>query len=246
MKTYSRVFLGIILLLAAAALICLSFFPQINLFMDIPVWKIILCVLLVYLIVAQFVNKSAIRDKFLIFVKLACIFILLKPHIFEAAGIDVSKVNNWIVILAAVLIDLAIIMIFKKNYSGSSNNNRGDFGSGISSGSNGGSERYESKFSSRVYNLDATKSKHYVMSVFGNMDVYFKNTEIDVPGEEITLTVENKFGNTDITVPSTWNVVCNVQYTFGDVENKCTEPKFPGKTITINGYSKFGHVCVHR
>ena len=241
MKTYSRIFFGIILLLAAAALIVLAFFPHLALFFDIPVWKLILCVLLLYLIIAQFCRKSSVRNKFLIFVKLSCIFFLLKPTIFGYMGITSNVVSNWVILVAAILIDLAIILLFKKNRVNVTSDHASETNAGITGGNN-----FSSTFSNRVYYLDATKQKHFVSSTFGNMTVFFKNTDVDAPGTDISLFVENKFGQTDITVPSTWNVVSNIEYSFGEVVNSCTEPTFPGKTLNIAGNCRFGNVTIHR
>lgn len=222
---------GILLILAGVA-IALCTLGVIDLPMDISPWRVILgvCVLCV---LVEGLSRFEFSQTFL----MAGIEVIL----FEGQiGILIGKneenwINNWIVLLVAVLVGAGLDMIFsglKKRCK-------------VKRGKRFGVE--VNAFSENLKYIDASKmSKEYVRNNFGDFEVRFENSDEYHGGAE--LTVDNSFGDMTIYVPSDWEVEVNVDNSFGDVTVdgalKVQYADGSDRKFVIKGTNRFGDMDI--
>ena len=92
---------GILILLAAAGLLCYAFMPNLAVF-TVPLWKWFAAAALIYWMVRLifFSNKLSRRLSFVF--PLALLFLVFECEIGTLAGRGPNFVNNWVIVLAAV------------------------------------------------------------------------------------------------------------------------------------------------
>ena len=232
-KTFGRsnVFWGIALICAALLLIIDSVGSNLG-FFELPVFKIILCVLIGAWGVTE-VMKGKPQN---IFLPLAFIFAILQDDISVWVGHGGEKfVSTWIVIVAGLLLQIGFSALVPK----------GRIRAGAS-GANGGSvERgdgyYENDLGASTCYVDAAKLGYYkVENDLGKLDVYIENVEAYTGSG--TLEVDNNLGQTVIHVPAGWAVENRVTSSLGSVT--CSVPTTGSPMLTIIGSCDLGNVSI--
>jgi predicted membrane protein len=82
-------------------------------------------------------------------------------------------------------------------------------------------------------------------SIFGSIDLNFRQAQISTPERSATLEVNAVFGSIELRVPETWRVVAQATGVFGSVEDKTIAnkvPGFEGPTLFVTGFAVFGSV----
>lgn len=225
MRKSSKIFWGIILVVAACALILFATVPEFTIGISIPAWKILLCALIIFDIIKHIITEEKISDKLSIFIHLALLFIILEKHIAEFYSLPADFVNNWYIIGAAVLLTIAVSLIFggRRVHASKTNNNR---------------------LSSAVVYIDSTDpSNQEIRNTLGETNVFFQNTDIASVNDPINLHVTNKLGETNIHVPESWTVDMKMTVKLGEVScrpNTTTE----GKKLIITGTNELGETNI--
>jgi predicted membrane protein len=82
-------------------------------------------------------------------------------------------------------------------------------------------------------------------SIFGGIDLNFRQAQISSPERSAVLEVNAVFGSIELRVPETWRIVAQATGIFGTVEDKTVANKLPGfdgPTLFITGAAIFGSV----
>lgn len=234
MKNHNKVFWAIILILGAAGLILGVTFPDIAL-LQIPVWKWVLSALLLYWLIKNLVWGERLADHFDIFLPLALAFCLFGP---ELVGEKFGWNLAWKVVLAAVLLTIAVHLLFDRRRAVHVSSD-----SGFSSADEINGPQ-SNTFGSKVVYLDATKSDHSVYNKFGSMAVHFQNTDVAEGPQEISLHADNSFGQLIITVPEGWIVNKNISKFAGEVDIKDRSVVSGSRILNITGECNFGQTII--
>ena len=224
MKKTNKIIIGILLVVAAVLIVvdALGVLAPISGFMGpVSLFRIVLGVILLYYIIIRLI-KGRVAS---IFIPLALIFMLFEPNIAHMAGLeDPNIINNWIVLLSAVVLTVGFHLIFGTARSDSKhiNANFGQTTEYIDSG-----------------DFNETKK---VENNFGACNVYFSNAE-NYNGEG-TLNLENNFVVTTVNVPSTWKVDVDVENNLGSTTRTGTGSE-NGPKLTITGENNLGNVRIN-
>ena len=121
MKKSNTIIFGILILIAAVGLLFYAFMPSLAIF-TVPLWKWFLAAALLYWLIKKIFFGRLLANRISVFIPLALAFMLFEPEIGALAGKGPDFVNNWLIILAAFLLDAAVWIIFrprnKKFFSG--------------------------------------------------------------------------------------------------------------------------------
>ena len=251
MKRSTAILLGILILLAGIGVLFYAFMPGLAVF-TIPLWKWFLAAALVYWIVKKIVSSKSLGSRLSVFLPLGLMFILLEKEIGGFIGKGDDFVNNWFIILAAVLIDVALTFIFRSRiskvitysgprYSGSSSAGRS--GSGVGEISEDG-DMPEFKLGSHVYYVDAsTSGSAGAVNKLGELNVYYQNTDTEDLPETLVFTAVNQMGEMRIHIPRDWHVELNSDNSMGSVRCR-PDGKVTNRTILINVKNQMGEVII--
>ena len=220
-NTVKKGFWGILLLLTAAALIVYGagIGPEI---FGMPLYKFIFSIILAAWIIAKLIFSDTLRERFKLFFPLALLFMLLETEIAAWAKLpDENIINNWFVLLAAIVADSAFNFLIPDRTK----------------------KEHSNRFSNAVHYIDVSKTvKSNVYNRMGNTEVYYQNTELADPSVELELTLSNKMGNTSVYVPSDWVIVDKISNHMGNVEIR--EGAGEGITLVLRGENKMGNIEV--
>ncbi len=239
-NTVHKIFWGLLLLLSAAALIFYGIGGEAG-FFGIPLYKLLFGLILVSWIVSKIFFSDTLRQRFKIFFPLAFLFMIFESEIASLAGLpEENIINNWLVLLAALLANIAMTVIIpkksRKSYSKS--------GFRSESYGFGESESYDKKqFSDSVIYIDASRTtKSYVKNTCGETNVYYQNSDCAVENVVYTLTVENSMGETNVHVPADWVIKNEMTCFLGEVNTR-KNPQGEVKLI-IRGENKLGETNI--
>ncbi len=238
--TVHKIFWGLLLLISAAALIFYGIGGETGVF-GIPLHKLLLGLILVSWIIAKIFFSNTMPQRFKIFFPLAFLFMLFESEIANLAGLpEENIINNWLVLLAALLANTAMTVIVpKKRYKSHSK-------LGIKSESYGFGEPegYDKNyFSEKTVYIDASKTvKSFVVNKFGETNVYYQNADCALPDTVYELTVENSMGETNIHVPADWVVKNEMTCILGEINTRNNPQGEP--RLIIRGDNKMGETNI--
>ena len=218
------VVLGVVIALCALGVI-----PPV---VGISPWRLILGALLVFVIVDGVVKL----DFFKTFVCLGFELMLFEEPIGKLLGMsEANWINNWTVLLVTALIGIGFNIIFRSARRAGKKKRRNGHRFIVNDGSD------------HLHYVDCVKFKTAnVWNRFGDYVVRFENAD-SYDGEGV-LTVENMFGDVVVYVPSAWEVRCEIENSFGDVDvdRILTTPYGDGtkRLLVIKGKNKFGDVTI--
>ena len=220
-NTIKKAFGGVLLLLTAAALIVYGagIGPEI---FGMPLYKFIFSIILAAWIIAKLIFSDTLRERFKLFFPIALLFMLLETEIAAWAKLtDENIINNWFVLLAAVIADSAFTLLIPKRTK----------------------KEHSNRFSNATHYFDVSKTtKSNVYNRMGNTEVYYQNAELADPAVELELTVSNKMGNVSIYVPTDWIVEDEISNHRGNVEIR--ENTGCGIRRILKGENKMGNIEV--
>ncbi len=231
---------GIFLVLAACLLIFDAVGGSLGIMgLDqIPLFRLLIAVTLVI-----WAFSKLIRGDFaLTFFPLAFAFMILEDWIATLCKLeDPNIVNNWLLLLCAVLLttgfgfltsDWKIFRIRKNNGASYT----------LSGGSHRSNNEQSFTFGDYTKYIDgATFTSVTVTSKFAETNVYFENVDAYVGGG--SLCVENAFGAIVVHVPHTWNIVTDFSSNaFGDISIPARNVIAGAPTLTICGRNAFGEI----
>lgn len=240
MKTSTnKAFWGLLLLLTAISLILYGAGLGADIF-GLPLYKLILGLVLLAWIVSKVIFGEGIREKFRIFTLLSFLFMLLETEISNWANMtDENIINNWLLLLAGIIADIAIGMLLPKGKKKKHLNfkiNDGDIHIG-------NCDETEHTFSNVTHFPDASKDKyHYYMNKMGNMHIYYQNTDLVADGEVLELELECKMGNIVVHLPDDWEVYNEIHTNMGNTHvrgNNGSRVK-----LTLKGRNSMGNIRI--
>ena len=251
----SNVFWGVALILTALLIVFDAVGKNLG-FVELPLFRIILCVL-----IAAWGVSELIKGRFAhIFLPLGFIFAILQRNIAGWVGhvgpaldengrevIDAATgvlktepklfVSTWIVILAALLLQIGFSVILPKRKTVSN----GHLNVEGKSRTEEGEGYFENDLGASACYIDAAKlGSHRVENNLGKLDVYIENAEAYASGGVIE--VENDLGQTVIHIPEGWAVDNRIETSLGSVS--CSVPAQGSPMITLTGSCDLGNVNI--
>ena len=231
MKNHSKIFWGIALLLLALGLLMMAFAPEFD-FIRIPIWKLVLGVLIVSWIVDNVFFGKTLGERLDVFLPLALLFVIFKKEIFDLTGGDADKVKSWLVIIAAVVLTVAVHVLFDQIRTVKAEKTEVL------------SEHKSNRFSGSDCVFDAADAgTHRVSNRFGDMKVSFKNADVVNVTSDVHLDVDNSCGQITVTVPADWEVVSYVDNSLGSVDVRPNRGQGVRRLI-VSGQNRFGEVKI--
>ncbi len=227
-----RIAFGLLFIACAVLIILDSVGVSLGFFSGVPAIKLIVGAMLAVWLISELIKLNISG----IFFPAAFIFMLFEKYIAKWAGLEKSNIiNNWLVILAALLLTIGIDLItprkriFKINRGGEASEKKNVHNSALSS--------------SAVY-IDCSDFVYEkVKNDLGSCNVYFSNVE-KYEGNG-TLEVQNDLGATRIHVPSEWKIISSISNDLGAV-SKPEDTGSGDKTINIIGANNLGAVSIVR
>lgn len=249
-RTFGRssLFWGIALIGAAILLVLDAVGKSLGIF-ELPLFKIIVCVLIGAWGVAEAVKGRPNR----IFLPLGFIFVIMQKDIARWAGLgeDTKIIPVWVALVAALLLQIGATIIFpKKNRFRNTVRNAvrdhvsasSDTGSKEKSGHyEQGEDFFENDLGSSTCYIDAARLGTFrVENDLGNLDVFIENAELYTGGGVIE--VQNDLGKTTVHIPQGWAVDNRVNASLGSV--RCSVPSEGSPLITLIGSCDLGDVSI--
>ncbi|TAH69162.1 MAG: hypothetical protein EWM47_07225, partial [Anaerolineaceae bacterium] len=198
-----NVFWGMLLIIAAVLIIL----NQFGFFVGISIFDIVLTVLMIGIII---VSIKSINFWGILF-PLAIILITY------AEELNITDFTPWPVLLTAFLISLGLSMVFNRHGSFVFKfNGRESFGSSVINEQDGNVINCSTTFGECIKYVNTENfERANIKCSFGDVKVYFDNAKIPSGRADIYLDVS--FGDVDLYIPRTWNVVNDVHAFFGDM-----------------------------
>lgn len=225
-RNFKSVIWGISLLLVAAALIfeSLGILTVLSDFAGgISLPRILLMIALI-----SIAAINCRRHISLLIWYIALLFMLLEPNIAYLCGReDPNLINNWLVLLCAMLVKIALHLLFGKHRKWNLQwNGKDKFING----------------SNTVY-IDCASFEHkHVENDLGATFIYFTNVEQYTSGA--VLKVENNLGHTNISVPSAWSLSMDTENNLGHIEAPANTGTPDGPILHLNIENNLGHVSI--
>ncbi len=258
MKKSGALIWGILILLAAAGLLCYAFMPNLAVF-TVPLWKWFAAAALLYWMIRLIFFSKKLAKRLSFVFPLALLFLVFEREIGTLAGKGPNFVNNWIIILAAVLLTAAFHLIFRdkplvkikssNTVYGGDQTARTTYTQGQSGvqGTGNGTYAYAGartfSMGNNVCYIDALEPYAAVSNRMGQLSVYYQNTDMGDPSQQVTLAVSNALGQTTVHIPSDWRVVLTTQDNLGDIR---VRPDSAGATrvFSVTVSNKGGQVSI--
>lgn len=209
---------GLFLILAAILILMVSLNVSLGFIANVPVVDILLALLIMIFCVSRIIHKQF----WIIPICFSAIFSLFKKEIAEYFGFqDSNIISNWVVLLFALL-----------------------FATGIKFITSSIDKKNSVKLSAQTKYINCNNFNKEKIKVFlGNCEVYFENIE-SYKGDGI-LDIECKMGNLEIYVPSSWDLVTDIDTVLGNTEIMPGSTEI-GPLLTIKGTCNKGNVSILR
>lgn len=252
MRDRKNVFWGILFLLGACAVIA----GQLGFLEGIGFWSILFSLVLAAVLIRGLVRRS--WGMILFSIAFLCIV--------NDRFLGIEKLTPWPILGAALLGTIGLNLLFPgrsrkhmnrhrigmKNSSpvsgdadGSASEDTEDSSYEIRIGDDGAeSIRCEVNFHSCVKYLKSSALQHVRLeNSFGSLVLYF--TDCALWQRRGAVDVEVSFGTTELYVPASWDVICNVSSSFGGVNEHGRPALASEDVLTITGDVSFGSLEIH-
>ncbi len=219
-----KAFGGIFLLLTAIALLlyAIGFGPSV---FGLPIHKLIFAGMILASIIAKMIYSDTLSEKFKIFTLLSVLFMILEPHIAEWANLEsYDVINNWLLLLAAILIDISLgILIPKGKSSRWINHHTG---------------------SSIIHYADVSESRYHSYSAqMSSVTIYYQNADTVETGSTVELELSCNMGSILVYAPEDWTVVDEIDTNMGST---CNKSNGGGRvTLKITGDNNMGSITIN-
>lgn len=241
----SKIFWGILLLLTAAALVLYGIGESKGVF-GMPMHKMLFAIVLSAWIISKVLFSDSLRERLKIFFPLGLLFMVLETEIAKWAGLPSEEIiNNWIVLLASILADIAITVLVPRGKSKGKHFNFSFEGESDHRGF-GEPESYDkNRFSESTVYIDASKTKKsFVENKLGETNVYYQNAENIDPSIPLELTIVNHMGETNIHVPADWYIVNEMSCALGAVNTRKNIASDNQVRLIVRGDNKMGETNI--
>ncbi len=220
----SKLFWGIILILAAALIVLDAIGTEMGFLNGIPIFRSVIVLLLISVSVEELFK----RDFGGFFFSLAIAFMIYEEQIARWLSLeDKNIISNWLVLLVALLLTIGFSLLFSKRTFTFTYN---------------GSKAKHKVAGSYVTNIDCSAfDEMHINNELGSCEVHFSNVD-SYTGNGV-LTVYNELGSMKIYVPAEWTVTNRISNELGAVQVK-GESLNGGKTLIINGTNALGSVQI--
>lgn len=220
----NKIIWGVIFLLCAAGILLFALYPGYSAAFGIQLWKFFFAVPLFYCVISNVVSLFTGKRHFTIALPLALLFLLFERNFAILLGKPADFINNWLLLLGAILIDIGFKCIFpkKKNYTHKVS-------------------EFTSTMKRSTHYLDATKGDHSISNEIGSAVVYFQNTDAVCANNPVRLHVSNDVGSVTVHVPQQWCVNCNIDNSLGKVDCR-TNVADGAPHIFITGENNVGRI----
>ena len=214
-----KIYWGILMLIFAAALIVYGTIGG-NQIAGISFVNLLLGIVLIGWMIAKIVFSRELREKLRLFLPIALLVILFEKQIAAIFDFNDNFINNWALIFAAIIADMAIGFIIPKKTS------RG----------------FRNRCADSTHYVDAANTdKNWVNNHMGDSTIYYTNTD-GIEGKTYELNLKNAMGDITVHVPADWTVINELYNRMGDVSirqnqgSKCT--------LKLMGENKMGDINV--
>lgn len=182
---------------------------QLNLIPSIPFFTILFTVVFFYAAIHGFIRLHFLEGM----VSLAIVGCI------NDELLHIEAITPWTLLLSAVLIGIALDMIFKNSRKKRDNrfNNTEHFYTGsVEDSFDGEHVKVTNSFGSvsKYVNSDNFRNAR-IENSFGECNVFFNNTIL--ASANASIKVDNSFGSTNVYLPSTWHVIPHQDTAFGSV-----------------------------
>lgn len=252
MRDRKNVFWGILFLLGACAVIA----GQLGFLEGIGFWSILFSLVLAAVLIRGIVRRS--WGMILFSIAFLCIV--------NERLLGIEKLTPWPLLGAALLGTIGLNLLFPRrswkhinlhrigmkngrpvsgDADGSASTDAGDSEYEIHIGDDGAeSIRCEVNFHSCVKYLQSSALQHvHLENSFGSLAIYF--TDSTLWQHRGGVDVEVSFGTTELYIPASWHVVCNVSSSFGGVNEHGRPALASEDVLTITGDVSFGSLEIH-
>lgn len=237
-KKFSSVLWGILLILCAGILVA----SQLGMLggMQISVWKVLATLVLLMIAIKSIHDRNFAGILFPV-----AIFCILFDEM-----LGITALTPWTVLLVALLLSIALSMIFKDWCRHSHNFHKVDWEKDhihferVIDEADGEAVYSETSFSGTVkyVNTDNFK-KAYIKNSFGGTKMYFDKAVIQGAAAEIQ--VNNSFGGIELFIPKEWKIIQQANVSFGDIEEKnARSVGVTNKEVYLTGTVSFGAVTI--
>ncbi len=222
MRNMKNLVWGIGLALAGIAVVLFAIFPEYGP-VGVPVWKWLVGAILLWWLLRHLLFGFRLRERLDIFLPLGLLFILFESNIAGLIGREEDFVNNWLIIGAAILLTVAVKLIF----SGKKNHDR----------------THNSLGETMIY-LDAgEKKRNHVSNKLGEMIVCYQNTDVGDVDQAVILHATNRLGELIVKVPQDWNVTVRAENRLGEISFRPnTNPV--GREFILEGSNALGEISI--
>ncbi len=233
-----NIFWGMIFLVIAACILIteLGYFPGINIF------KLLLTVVLIVGIIQSVPHRNFAGILF----PLAFLCILF------AKPLHITNLTPWPVLGIALFGSIGLSFLFPKRhwkkvdaFSSHYNNENTTYTQSSGEQESGSYVQAEVTFNSAIKYINSTYFERADLSAsFGSLKVYFDQARPQ--SENLMIHTETSFGATVFYIPREWNVLLNVDTSFGNVEEKgMRNPDPAAPKVNINGDVSFGNLEIN-
>ncbi len=242
MKNGAIIF-GILVLIAGVGLLFYAFMPELAVF-AIPLWKWFLAAALLYWIIKKVAFSKTLANRLSLFIPLGLGFMLFEKEIGNAIGKSPDFVNNWYIILAAVLLDAAVWIIFRPKAKQFFSKNGSKGKETVTYGSSDSSDPVNFKLGSHIYYVDAsTQPGVNLINQLGELTVFYQNTDTGDTEGTLSLNLVNQMGETRVHIPRSWHVDLSSDVSMGAV-NCRPDGENTTRTIVIRVKNQMGEVNI--
>lgn len=225
-----NMFWGMMLIITAVLIIL----NQFGFFTGISIFDIVLTVVMVGIII---VSIRSINFWGILF-PLAVIIITY------AEELKITGFTPWPVLLTAFLISLGLSMIFNRPGSFVFHiNGRDSFGSSVINEQDSNVVNCSTSFGECIKYVNTENfERANIKCSFGDVKVYFDNAKI--PSGKADIYLDVSFGDVNLFVPRSWNVINETHVFFGDMGCSHNNVTPDSPTVVIHGNINFGDTSI--
>jgi len=220
----NKIVWGIILLLAAIALLLIAFVPQLDL-LGIATWKWFVGALLLFWLLKNLLFGWDLSEHLSVFLQFGLLAILFESDIARLSGMEKTDIyNNWLIMGAAILLTIAVRLIFRKKHKDGSNS------------------RTFTARESVVYLDYSSEHSHTVRNRVGETTIFCQNTDV-ANSPNLSLRIVNKVGSVTVHIPADCIADVAISNRVGQVNVRDNNGAI-GKVITITGINRVGEISI--
>lgn len=210
---------GLFLILAATLILMINLDLSLGFIVNVPVVDILMSLMIMILCVSRIIHKQF----WIIPICFSAIFMIFEKEIAEYFGFqDSNIISNWVVLLFALLFAAGIKLI-TSSIIGKENS---------------------VKLSAQTKYINCKNFNKEKIKVFlGSAEVYFENIE-SYKGNGI-LDIKCNMGNLEIHIPSSWNLVTDIDTVLGNTEIMPGNTEI-GPLLTVKGTCSKGNIDILR